>query len=269
MLVPRAQLKVFSPLEAFPPHERERWQTYVDEGRGLSRREMVAVEAGTALTRLISGRPRLGEDAALVRRVGRRQLICPLQLDLRAAVALDSFRRTVPPAAFEAFVPDPRGAARLAELTASGHAPHVLDEAWVVPLHWFVAFEPGDRRLTDPPEGTGPRMVHLTAVERALERLDHAIEVVERTLEDGEDVLADLASLSAWLDTFDPTSLLELDYGGVARTFSRDELLADHTCEELWRAVEALESGDLLGAAAAYGMARARWSDRRAKQHAS
>jgi hypothetical protein len=36
-----------------------------------------------------------------------------------------------------------------------------------------------------------------------------------------------LAEIGAWLDAFDPESLLELDYGLVAREMSRDELAAD------------------------------------------
>jgi hypothetical protein len=92
---------------------------------------------------------------------------------------------------------------------------------------------------------------------------------VETTVEDGEDVLAALAGTAAWLDAFDPASLLELDYGQVGGLFAKEELRADRTCDELWQAVDALEVGDLLGAAAAYGVARARWTHRRAKQHAS
>lgn len=269
MLVPRAQLKVFTPLESFPPRERERWRAYVEQGRGLTRAQVAEVESGASVTRLVSGRSRLGPDAALVRRAGRRSLICPIDLDLRAAVALDDFKRSVPPSVVGAFLPDPATADRLAALSASGRSPHVLDEPWAVPLPWFVAFGPDERRFRDPPEGAGPRVVYLTTVDQALERLEHAIEVVDATVDDGDDVLDALGGLAAWLQVFDPESLLELDYGAVARTFERSELEADRTCEELWQAIDALESGDLLGAAAAYGVARARWGDRRAKQHAS
>lgn len=269
MPVPRAQLKVFSPLDAFPPAERERWRSYVEAGRGLTRREVAAAESGAAVNRLITGRSRLGPDAAIVRRAGRRTLICPLQLELRAAVALANFRQVVPPRAFDAFVPAGASLGRLEQLSSSGRAPHVLDEPFAVPLHWFVAFAPRERRFTDPPEGAGARLVYLTSVGQAQDRLERALEVVESTVEDGEDVLAALADVAAWLDAFEPSSLLELDYGGVAGTVPREVLRDDRTCEELWMAIEALASGDLLGAAAAYGVARARWNERRARQDAS
>jgi hypothetical protein len=269
MVVPRAQLKVYSPLESFAPSERERWRAYVEAGRGLTRREVAEAETGDAVARLLTGRSVLGPDAALVRRAGRRIMICPLQFELRAAVALASFRRTVPDVAFDAFVPQEPRRRRLEHLSASGRAPHVLDEPWAVPLHWFVAFAPHERRFTDPPEGAGPRLVYLTTCDQAIERFERVIEVVEATIDDGEDLLAALAGIAAWLDAFDPASLLELDYGQVGGLFAKEELRADRTCDELWQAVDALEVGDLLGAAAAYGVARARWTHRRAKQHAS
>lgn len=274
-MVPVSQLRVFTPLEAFPPRERERWSAYVEAGRGLNRREVAAAEAGATAARLLKGRSPLGRDtmlggdAALVRRAGNRILLCPLQLDLRAAMAMAAFRRTVPEALIDAFVPDQRSLDRLDDLSASGSVPHILDEPWAVPLHWFVCFDPEERRFTDPPEGAGPRISYLTTCYQAAERLERAIEVVETTVEDGEDVLAALAGVAAWVDAFDPASLLELDYGGVCRLLSREELGADQTCADLWQAIDALADGDLLGAAAYYGVARARWTHRRARQHAS
>lgn len=269
MIVPRAQLKVFSPLASFPVAERARWTAYVRAGRGLTRSEVAAAESVDATIRLLTGRSRLGPDAALVRRAGQRILVCPLDLDLRAAFALAEFRRRVPAVVAPAFVPDPTVLAQLEELTSSGRVPHVLDEPWVVPLHWFLGFSPDERRFTDPPEGTGPRLVYLTTVAQALARYARAIGVVEATLEDGEEILAELAEVAAWLDAFDPNSVLELDYGRVARLFTPEELHADRSCAELWEAIDALEAGDLLGAAAGYGVARARWSGRRAKQRAN
>ena len=268
-MVPRAQLKVFSPLEAFPPHERDAWRAYVEADRGLTRRQVVELESGTAAARLIGGRSTLGPQAALIRRAGRRILVCPLQLDLRSALALESFRRSVPESIFDAFLPPAGRLGGLEDLSASGRLPHVLDEPWAVPLPWFVAFAPEERRFTNPLEGAGPRLVYLTTCDQAAARLDRAVQIVESTVEDGEDVLMALAEIASWIDHFDPRSLLELDYGRLVELFVPAELEADRTCEELHRALDALEAGDLLAAAAGYGVARARWTARRAKEHAS
>ncbi len=266
MEIPRTQLRVFSPLESFPAADRDRWRAYVERGGGVTRRQLAALESGVARARLLSGRSRFGPDAALVRRVDGRIMLCPLQLELRAARALELFRRTVPPVAFEAFVP---GRRVTSGTVGSVAVPHILDEAWSVPLSWFVAFAPSERRLLDPPEGASARIVYLTTCAAAAERIERVIRAVEDNTEDGEDVLATLADLAVWIDAFDPVSLLELDYGGVARILGLQELERDHTCADLWRAVDALEAGDPLAVAAAYGAAVARWRRHQARQYAS
>ena len=215
------------------------------------------------------GRTLSGSAAALVRRAGSQVLVCPLELELRAAVAMDIFRQQVPDAVVAAFVPDGRVRGQLESLSSSGRIPHVLDEPWAVPLHWFAAFDPSERRLREHPEGHGPRLLYVTTCGQAMERMERAIVVVEETLEDGEDVLAALASLTAWIDAFDPASLLELDYAQVARLFTPEQLRLDRSCDEIWQAIAALEAGDLLTAAATYGAVRARWSDRWSLEHAN
>jgi hypothetical protein len=268
-MVPTAQLKVFVPLGSFPPRERERWAAYVEAGKGLTRRQVAEVEWRDASARLVGGRSALGPEAALVRRAGERTLVCPLQLELRAAFALAAFRRTVPEVVVEQFVPDDRSRHLLAEAAASGQAPHILDEPWAVPLHWFVAFAPDERRALDPPEGAGPRVRYLTTVGQAVLRLEHAIEVVEATVDDADEVLLALAELAAWLDGFVDDAVVELDEGSAGSLRSPEERRADRTCEELHEVLDALASGDLLAAAATFGAVRARWSARRAKDHAS
>jgi hypothetical protein len=267
-MVPTAQLRVFAPLEWFPPRERERWAAYVDAGQGLTKSQMVAAEHAAA-ARLLVGHAVLGPDAALVRRSGDRFLICPLQLDLRAAHALTVFRRRVPEVIADLFLPHRSSREQLTARAASGRIPHILDEPWAVPLHWFVAFAADERHVTDPLEGSGPRVRFLTTVGQAVLRVERAIDVVEATIEDGDEVLLTLADLAGWLDLFPTDAVLELDYASVAATLTADELRTDRTCEDLTEALDALAEGDMLAAAAAYGSARARWMHRRAREHAS
>jgi hypothetical protein len=268
-MVPTAQLKVFVPLAAFPPRERERWTAYIEAGRGLTRSQVAEAEWRDSSARLIGGRSPLGPDAALVRRAGTRTLVCPLQLDLRAAFALAAFRRMVPDVVVDQFVPDARARDLLAEAATSGRAPHILDEPWAVPLHWYVGFSPEERRVHDPPEGTGPRVRYLTTVGQAVLRLEHAIEVVEATVDDADEILLALAELAAWLDGFVDEAVVELDEGRAGQLRSPDERRADRTCDQLHEALDALAAGDLLAAAATFGAVRARWSVQRAKDHAS
>lgn len=268
-MVPTAQLKVFVPLASFPPRERARWAAYVDAGQGLTRGQVAEVEWRDASARLVGGRTPLGPDAALVRRAGSRTLVCPLQLELRAAFALAAFRRTIPDVVVDQFVPDAQARDLLDEAATSGEVPHILDEPWAVPLHWYVAFAPDERRVQDPPEGEGPRVRYLTTVGQAVLRLEHTIEVVEGTVEDADEVLLALAELTAWLDGFVDEAVIELDEGGVGQLRPPEERRGDRTCAELHEAIDALAAGDLLAAAATFGAVRARWSAQRSRDHAS
>lgn len=255
---------MFSPIESFPPGEQERWRGYVASQGGLSRRQAAAIETRAARHALLSGRLARDDGGAMTRRAGRRVLVCPLQLELRAAVAHAGLRAEVPAAIAGAFLADERDRRRVDVLTSSGRLPHVLDAAWAPPLVWFAAFSPSERRFTNPPEGVGPRVVYLTLASQALERLERVHHVVDEALAEVDELLGEVGDLAAWFDTFDPASLVELDYGGVTATFATEELRDERTCEEVWSAVDALADGDPLNAAEAYGTARSRWERRQA-----
>jgi hypothetical protein len=267
MTVPCAQLRIFAPLASFPPGERKRWAAYVAGGGGMTRGELATLEDAAALSTAVAGRVPRTVEAALVRRAGERVLVCPVEPDVRAAVAFASFGRTVPPALVASFVPSAAARTRFERLARDHRPPRILDAPWSVPLPWFLAFAPDERRLTDPPEGRGPRLVYLTTVGQARARVARALAVIEEAIEDSEQVLGELAGLDAWLEPCDPTSVLELDYAALARRVAPAALRADRSCAELWAAVGALEDGDLLAAAAGYAVVRSRWSARRAAAH--
>jgi hypothetical protein len=264
-MVPCAYLRVFEPLDAFPETERERWGRYVASGNGLSVRAAVTTEAAISMSRLLTGRqPTLGETA-LVRRVGRRTHLCPLQLEERSAVALLAFRDMVPAPALDAFVTP--GEARSAVVAAERLArpPHILEASWEVPLRWFVAFTPAERHLVDPPDGPGPRLSYLTTNRSALSRLDRAVDIVDATIEDGDDIVEALVDLIDWLTSFDEDSLLELDYGGLSSMLSGPDLATDMSCEEIWAVLDSLERGDAVTALAGYETVAARWQRMRSQ----
>ncbi len=267
MPVPRAQLKVFSPLEAFALDEREAIRAALDRGAGLSRSQAAALETAWSTAGLATGAPPAAPEAVQVRRVADRIMVCPLRLEQRAAIAFEAFAAQVPPAVLPAVVPDERRRARL-QRPARG-APHVLDHPFAAPLTWFLAFRPAEQRFTNAPEGRGPRLVHLTTVGKAGQRVERVIDVVSTVIIDADEVLLDLAGLGAWLDAFDPVALLELDHGSAGRLRGAAALKRDSTCAQLWRAVDALEEGDDHAAAVAYASARAAWSRERRLDRAS
>ncbi len=267
MPVPRAQLKVFVPLASFPEQEQDRLRAEVESGRGLSRSRAHELEERRLRTALKDGRVPTSPWSVQVRRVAGQLMVCPLDLEARAGVAWSLLADAVPSTLLEAVLPEPGARQRLER--AATAIPQVLDHPFHAPLHWFLAFAPSEQRFTDPPEGRGPRLAHLTTVGQAGARIERVLEVVEEVLLDAEEVVLALAELGVWLDAFDPLSLLELDHGSAGRARGAQSLQRDSTCAQLWRAVEALEEGDDHAAAVAYATARATWSRERALSTAS
>lgn len=267
MSVPRVQLKVFAPLAAFSPPERRSIEAALDRGEGLSRSAALDLEVAWADRGLRHGIPPADPERFQIRRVGGEVMVCPLQLELRTALALADLATRVPGHVLDAVLPDPARTDRLARLVAT--APHVRDHPFHAPLSWFLAFRPEEQRYTDPPEGRGPRLVHLTTVGAAATRLERVVEVVASVLIDPEDLTTELLDLSAWARAFPPDALLELDHATAGQLRGGPSLRRDSTCAQLWRAVESLEAGDDHAAAVAYAAARAGWAIPRALAHAS
>lgn len=258
-MVPCAYLRVFEPIDALPQPERERWGRYVASGDGLSRQTAARTEAQMAMSRMLTGRRPTPTTAALVRRVGRRIHVCPLQVAERHAVALLDFREQLPDVAADAFVSPEEERSALLAVRQLRRPPHIQASSWEVPLRWFVAFAPEDRHFTDPPEGSGPHLVYLSTVGAALSRLDRVVDTVEASIQDGDEIIDRLGDLVDWLANFDDDSLLELDYGGLTAYVPAADLAMDRSCEELWEIVDGLERGDALGALAGYETVAGRW----------
>jgi hypothetical protein len=258
-MVPCAYLRVFEPLDAFPEVERERWGAYVASGQGLTVGAALEAEEKLAAARLVSGRQPSAAEVALVRRVGRRVHVCPLEVAERHAVALVAFGQMLPDVAIDAFVSAEEARTASVAVHQLQRPPHIQECSWEVPLKWFAAFDPRERHFTNPAEGTGPRVTYLTVVEAALARLDRAIEVVDATIEDADTIIDALSDLVEWLASFDDESLLELDYGGLTALVPASDLATDLSCDELWDAIEGLERGDASTAFSRYEVVAGRW----------
>lgn len=253
MAIPSAQLRVFVPRDTLESRDADRWTRRI--GRSRAR----ALEDEVARARLVGRRAGVDDAAVLMRRVDDEVFLCPVQHDLRCALALRQLRAEVPSSVVDAMVADPGLVDHLDLVAASGRRPMTIDAPWAVPLPWFALFSPGDRRLVDPPEGAGPRLVHMTSVALAVDRLARVIEVVDDRLADADEVLESLADVAEWVDAFDPRSLLELDYGGLAGWLGAAALARDRSVEDLWSAVDALDRGEVVEAAVHHAALRRRW----------
>jgi hypothetical protein len=266
-----AYLRVYEPLIAFDDAERAAWQHYA--GTAEPRSQRLSAEHRSALAGVLSipPRPVPAEETreAFVLEAAGTLHVCPVQTRLRSWMALGQFRDGLPESLLHAFVP-PASLAR-AEAdharwggSAAGASLRILTATWSVPIHWFVAFTPGDREVrADPAE-----VVLRTRMSAARRRVGRALRTLRRAV--GEiTYVDDLEDVGRWLEDFHPRSWLELDYGGLARVLGRDGLAADTSVEEVAGALDALAEGDEPSAAAAYQQVVARWARVRALEHAN
>ncbi len=262
-------LRIYEPLEAFPPSSRERWRMVAAGQPSL--RAAVAVDARRrALAGLLATPPvlvpaRESVTARVIRRpdlAGReRVLVSPDEDRLRSWEALSGLRSAYSPRLLDAFVPP-----LVIEQAQREHeawlvrypdvAPHSLTRGWRVPLAWFAVVDDDERVLTDGP----PRsLTYVTEMSAARRRAARALRTLRRSAQlAGEE---DTEAVARWLEEFHPRSCVELDYGDIARLLPAATLAADHSARDVAVALTALAAGDEVEARAAYDVLSARWRE--------
>lgn len=147
--------------------------------------------------------------------------------------------------------------ARLGTLRRSGRGTsHILTSAWHVPIRWFVPFDAAGRDFVG---GDQTRIRYRALACDGVDRLSHAIEILDQA-DVPSTIIDEVDELKAWLGDFDRSSMLELDYGSVARAFTDTELMFDESCDDLWRSLEALAADDWDEAGERYGRLVTRWA---------
>ena len=276
MSVYAAHLRVYEPIASFPDARQQYWRDYTQTGRAPDRTSAATVEHQASVAGLV-GLDADGEapDGYVITEDGVTY-VCPLDLALRRYEALEDFRDGLPGVVADAFVPADLASRVESVYQASRRVDpdaraHILTARWQVPLRWFVAFEPGERRIflgpraeryaavgAPPSAGVARAVGYLTAMSRARRRVARALAVLRRTLEDGP-VVAGVENLGRWLEDFHPHSLVELDYGGLVHLLDDDALRNDDSVAEVADAVAALKRGDAAATAAAYERVVTRW----------
>lgn len=251
-MVPSSFLRVYEPLDEFPPPEREKWTAYISSGaRRPSTVSYADVTFGASSTGMIH--PLVAEHA-FVKKVDGRWMVCPWRVRLRTLVGMLTFRNTLPDEVAEDFVPEEKTQQILDELERirqdnPGMRSNIAASPWHVPVRWFVLFDDAERIMT---EDTGPfRLRYETDLGSALQRVNRALEIL-RAAGMLEAVIGAVAQLAEWLEEFPADSLLELDYGSVANLFERADLEGDRSAGEVWSSLEALEVGDFVEAGRRY-----------------
>jgi hypothetical protein len=260
-MVPSAFLRVFQPLDAFEREEQLHWERYLLDGPAAqSLRPRYADHRTVGSLGLLAP---FGAEHAEVRVVDGRTYLSPMRLRLRVLAAMLSFREAQPMELWEQFVPkkEARRAARdLARFRRHDPSavPFCHQSPWHVPIRWFVLFRDEERRLTTD-EARGTHLHYRTTTRRAIRRAEQAVVPLRRSdLGPISDLIVDLHQ---WMHAFDPSSLLELDYGALSTLLTWDELDEDHSARDVHEALEALEREEYPRAADVYQGVLSRWAE--------
>jgi hypothetical protein len=260
-MVPAAELRVYQPLEAFPPEEQARWERHIVAGAPRPIRPRYAdLSTPAGLGFLVPS----GDDGAHVKVVEGAYFVCPDRTRLRALAGLLAFRDASPFENSDAFFRT--GAVRRARRELArlrrrepGLVSAVMQSPWHVPVRWFVLFEDEERRLAE--DGEGYRLSYLSTTRRATRRIERAVPVLRNT---DLGPIADLIiELHQWLLAFDPGSLVELDYGRLTTLMSWDEMDDDHSARDVRDALRALSAQEFARSAELYQAALARSAELR------
>jgi hypothetical protein len=252
-----ASLRIYEPLEAFSAIEQLRWsEISMVQHTGHQ-------EQSLALTHVIKPAPPISriDGAHVIEHEGQRY-VAPWSTALRIWAALSVFKDSLPATVIPYFLPD-----AIEEVLTTGieeadigfdKAPHILTETWVIPPRWFTLFLPEERLRGDSPDG--PYTIVRTTLINARKRAQIAYAAVVNAFGDG-DVAEEMKVLVDWLDIFHPSSIVELDYGGLAGylTLTEGDINADSSLEDIQQSLAGLISGDGQEAGIGYSRLVSRW----------
>jgi hypothetical protein len=268
-----AYLRVFEPLVAFPDEQRASFEQLRGEQPPAlpDRAGAEQTERTAAISAAIRSSLDLPDGPVLIEQIDGLAYVCPLQTRLRALVAVGEFRDGMAGRIADAFLPPALADEAESVLDQIRRKDpelkmHVLSCTYLVPLPWFVAFDPSDRVLIT---GSGPRALrYSTAMSGARRRVARALSVLRRQLPEAPTV-AGLEQLGRWLEEFHPHSRVELDYGGLVDLLDDVALREDTSVGDLAAALAALADGRSDDATTSYEQVLARWRPLQALETAS
>jgi hypothetical protein len=265
MMVPSAYLRVFQPLDGFEREEQLHWERWLVTGRGTKGRARFAdrpTDTGVGL--LAPG----GGETADVRVFDGRTYLAPHRMRLRVLRSIADPPDEPMAELWPLIIPKKEARRARRELSRlhrrDPHAmPYVLQTAWHVPLRWFVLFRPDQRTIADDEFGR-LRLRYRTPTRRAMRRIENVMPSLRRS--DFAQLGELLVDLHQWLVTFDPRSVVELDYGELSDLMSWDEMDDDHSAEQIQRALDALAKHEQAESTEVYQSVLVRWAEFRSRE---
>ena len=254
-----ASLRVYEPMVAFEPAEQLRWQA-IPVTSSTSYDEQLR-----ALRRLISAEPpALAADGAHILEFEGKRYVAPWSTAARSWAALSKFKDSMPVSVARFFVPaNVEEAILINSESIEDKVPHILTETWVIPPRWFSLFDPSDRIRGSNEDG--PFTLLRTSISNAKKRCMFTHQSVIEAFGNGP-IEEEIADLLEWLNLFHAQSLVELDYGGLAKYMERtlvedgfEGLDADTSVEDIQLSLGGLSSGDGAKAGLGYERLVSRW----------
>ena len=254
-----ASLRVYEPIDSFEAADQLRWsQIAITSPTGWD-------EQVRSLKRSITNEPpNLKPDGAHVLEHEGKRYIAPWSTAARCWAALDDFKYTLPPSVIKFFIPQTIEDSINSTIDiVEDKVSHILTSTWNIPPRWFALFSP-DERLRGVNED-GHFTIMRTAIANAKSRCTFTHQAVLGAFGEGA-VEGEVAELLAWLEIFDPKSIVELDYGGLA-TYLNKQLIesgevgldADTSIEDVTSSIAGLASGDGALAGKGYERLVSRW----------
>lgn len=254
-----ASLRVYEPIDSFSLIDQERWRRisitdatgYEEQLRAL-KRTIFPGKTGPS-----------GDGAQVIDHEGVRY-VAPWSTDIRCWVALNDFKSSLPSSVIPFFLPqatqesiEQKGAALDAKV------PHIITETWMIPPRWFSLFDPEERLRGQ--NQFGHFTIARTELGLAKMRCISTHNAVRKAFGPGP-VEEEIIDLLNWLNVFDPKSLVELDYGGLANYLEKAlkengevGLEADTSIEDVHKSIAGLAAGDGALAGEGYERLMSRW----------
>lgn len=261
MLPYASYLRVYEPLAALSSSVRAAMRLDMEASADVP---ATLVTEQTSMLKRAMSTSGLGQDVeqagTYVIRVSGRSFFCPADVTLRSWLSLTSLLDSLGganvallfPAETLALVDESFLSWRRAHPDA---VPHIRQVTWGIPRTWFTLVAPEERETYD--AGGFETLRYRTKIQDARLRVMRALDVLEKAFDEA-DLLDEIQDLVGWLEAFDSSSWIELDYAGIARCFGA-ELVNDHSARDIQDALSGLRRGDWAAAGAAYRAFEVRW----------
>ena len=254
-----ASLRVYEPIDSFASSDQARWkQIKITESTGYEE-ELRALKR-TIIPDSLMAR---SDGAHIIDHDGKRY-VAPWSTARRVWAAMEDFKSSLPSSVIPFFIPpSTEEAIREKGEILENKVPHILTETWMIPPRWFSLFDP-EERLRGHNNGIAFTIAR-TELELAKKRCINAHMAVRKAFGPGP-VEEEIIELLNWLNVFDPRSIVELDYGGLAiylekalRDAGEDGLNADSSIEDVHHSIAGLSAGDGAMAGQGYERLVTRW----------